>query len=495
MPIVTVRIAERLSEVSIEGSAPVRLLPDGEDGSEVLAGKRWRVTMTGAKSGALEHFVVLSREPVKALTALRAEMATWQKRGARCRLIEIGTVFGVKGSVFDNRAYVLADGPFATRQDALVRAESHVKRFGLAKVGTVPELRRRPSAQFEVDADGGAKVRARDAVWFAPSKGEQLTVRIGRDKARAYWGQIYVTVDVDGAMAVVNAVPADRLLAGLVPSEIFPQAPAAALRAQAVAASGELLAKIGMMHVASPYLLCATQHCQVYGGAGQEHPRTTEAVAATKGMVLVRREGSLVDTVYSASCGGHTEHNDNVWPVKADGNLRGHLDADGSAIALRPFAGGINDSNIEAWLTSAPKTHCGAGRFNRDKYRWTARLSATRVNELVKGLSVGAVRAVRVLRRGVSGRVNLLEVEGSQGKKQVRGELDIRQLFGGLRSSMFVVKAVPEGNPTEIVFRGGGWGHGVGMCQTGAIGMADGGKTHQEILRHYYQGSELKQLY
>jgi SpoIID/LytB domain protein len=102
---------------------------------------------------------------------------------------------------------------------------------------------------------------------------------------------------------------------------------------------------------------------------------------------------------------------------------------------------------------------------------------------------------VRVLRRGVSGRVNLLEVEGSQGKKQVRGELDIRQLFGGLRSSMFVVKAVPEGNPTESVFRGGGWGHGVGMCQTGAIGMADGGKTHQEILRHYYPGSELKQLY
>lgn len=499
VPLITVRIAERASEVTLEGSAPLRLLPDGEDGSEVSAGKRWKVSLTGAKAAKVEHFAVLAREPVSALDALRKEMAVWQKRGARCRLIEVGTIFGLKGTVFDNRAYVLADGPYPTRDAALAAAEGYHQRHGLAKVAVLPQLKQRPSGSFLAVEEGGAQVRARDAIWFAPSKGERLSVRTNREtKARSYWGQIYVTVDVDGALAVVNSVPADKLLAGLVPAEIFPQAPEAALRAQAVAARGELLAKIGTHHIADPYLLCSTQHCQVYAGAGHEHPRTTDAVATTKGMVLVRKDGSLVDTVYSAHCGGHSEHNDNTWPVKADANLRGHLDAPQGAPGLERFAPGVSEATFEAWLAApAAKTYCGGSRFNQNKYRWSERIPAARMNALVKQLKVGPVRELRVLARGISGRVNLLEVKGALGSQKVRGELVLRQLFGGLRSSMFSVKAEPgaSGQVEAFVFRGGGWGHGVGMCQTGAIGMAERGKSYQEILRHYYAGSELRPLY
>jgi peptidoglycan hydrolase-like amidase len=293
-------------------------------------------------------------------------------------------------------------------------------------------------------------------------------------------------------------VPADKLLAGLVPAEIFPQSPEAALRAQAVAARGELLAKIGTHHIADPYLLCSTQHCQVYAGAGHEHPRTTDAVSATRGMVLVRKDGSLVDTVYSAHCGGHSEHNDNTWPVKADANLRGHLDAPAGAPGLEPFASGVSESSFEAWLAAPPqKTYCGGSRFNQNKYRWSERIPAARMNAFVKGLKVGPVRELKVLARGISGRVNLLEVRGALGNQKVRGELVLRQLFGGLRSSMFSVRAETgaSGQPEAFVFRGGGWGHGVGMCQTGAIGMAEAGRTHTEILRHYYPGSELRPPY
>jgi len=292
-------------------------------------------------------------------------------------------------------------------------------------------------------------------------------------------------------------VPADRLLAGLVPAEMFPQSPEAALRAQAIAARGELLAKIGTHHIADPYLLCSTQHCQVYAGAGREHPRTTAAVNATKGLILLRPDGTLVDTVYSASCGGHSEHNDNTWPVKPDPNLRGHLDAPPGAAGLSPFQHGISESAMEVWIDARPQTWCGRTRFNQNKFRWTERIPAARMNQLCRELRVGPLREIRVLRRGISGRVNLLEVRGALGTRQIRGELDLRKLFGGLRSSMFVVKAVagPGGAPAEFVFRGGGWGHGVGMCQTGAIGMAEAGKSHLEILQHYYPGSVLKPLY
>ena len=81
--------------------------------------------------------------------------------------------------------------------------------------------------------------------------------------------------------------------------------------------------------------------------------------------------------------------------------------------------------------------------------------------------------------------------EGALGSKAVRGELRIRRLLGRLRSSMFIVRK----RGSTFVFHGGGWGHGVGLCQTGATGMAQHGKRYREILRHYYPGSSLQPLY
>ena len=492
VPLITVRIAEGLRSTVIESTAPVRVFPDGEDGSEIQGGRRWTVTLQSSRPARLEHFVILAREPIGELKSLQAEMRRWTARGARCRLVETGTIFGVKGKVFDNRSYVLADGPYRSRARAVRAAESYKRRFGLEKVATLPSLKRRPTGTFEaVDEAGKVRVRVRDAIWFAPAEGARLTI----GGTSSYWGQIYVTVDRHGKLAVVNAAPANRLLAGLVPAEIFPNAPPAALRAQAVAARGELLAKLGTRHLVDPYLLCSTQHCQVYRGAGHEHPRTTRAVAATKGQVLVRGDGRLVDTVYSASCGGHTEHNDSAWPVKPDPNLRGHFDGEGADVAA--FRNGINERNIEAWLTARPRAWCNHSRYNRDKFRWVKRLPAAQASRLLAKLGVGRPQSITVLGRGVSGRATLVEVQGTAGRAQVRGELNIRRSLGGLRSSMFIVKAVTgaDGGLTEFVFRGGGWGHGVGMCQTGSIGMAEAGRGHKQILRHYYPGSQLQPLY
>src|SRR5690606_22590564 len=99
-----------------------------------------------------------------------------------------------------------------------------------------------------------------------------------------------------------------KLLAGLVPAEIFPSAPATALAVQAIAARTDLVHKLGTRHLADPFLLCGSQHCQVYAGAGREDRRTDAAVAATRGKILVRPGGGLVDVRYSADCGGHGEH-------------------------------------------------------------------------------------------------------------------------------------------------------------------------------------------
>jgi SpoIID/LytB domain protein len=318
----------------------------------------------------------------------------------------------------------------------------------------------------------------------------------GKSPARvsgAYFGTIYVTLDRNGSLAVVNAVAEDRLLAGLLPAEIFPNAPEEALKAQVVAARGELLAKIGTRHIGDPFRLCSQTHCQVYSGAGRETPRTTAAVAATRGEVLFTGDGKdLADPVYSTNCGGHTENNDNAWPdMGALAELRGHRDAPALAKA-DTYAAGVTPENVVRFIDQPPTSYCGQARLGAgDRYRWTVKRSLAEMDGLLSRYRLGEIRAIEVTRRGVSGRALAVRVVGSARSETIRGELRIRQAFGGLRSSLFVV----ELKDRQVVFRGAGFGHGVGMCQTGAIGMAEAGSSYQEILRHYYPNTVLRRLW
>ncbi|MBM4356055.1 MAG: hypothetical protein FJ109_20075 [Deltaproteobacteria bacterium] len=116
--------------------------------------------------------------------------------------------------------------------------------------------------------------------------------------------------------------------------------------------------------------------------------------------------------------------------------------------------------------------------------------------KVAKTRDIGSVIGVEVQHRGVSGRVNRIRIRGSKGDLEVTGELVIRRLFGGLKSSLFVVKKeVQAGKAAEWVFSGGGFGHGVGMCQLGATEMARDGKSFLDILRFYYKSVTVKRIY
>ncbi len=499
VPLITIGILEGAREVTLEGSRGLRVLPDGEDGSEVRGGSRWKISLQRSTKAKIEHYVVLDRAPMAAFTQLTKTRDVWKSRGVTSKVIEVGTIFGIKGRVFDNRAFALVQGPFTTRRQAQRRAERHLQRGWVSKVRTLRQLARRPSATLiAVDLSTKTRIRLRDAVWFAPGSFRGVvSVRSveGRSMGKKYWGQLTVTVDRHGRLAVVNAVPADKLLAGLVPAEIFPSAPSAALQAQSVAARSDLLAKIGTRHFVDPYLICSWQHCQVYRGAGHEHPRTTDAVVATRGLVLAHKGGGLVDAVYHAVSGGFTENNEHVWPGAPDPVLRGKLDGDGAK--MNAFRGGITEQNIHRWLAFRPRSWTARSGLNSTKVRWRVTRSAALISSKVKHLGVGPVTAIKVLSRGRSGRANLVEVRGALGRGKLRGELTIRRAFGNLRSSMFIVETVrgASGAVTSFRFTGGGWGHGVGMCQTGAIGMAKAGRRFAQILRHYYSLVDIRRLY
>jgi SpoIID/LytB domain protein len=135
---------------------------------------------------------------------------------------------------------------------------------------------------------------------------------------------------------------------------------------------------------------------------------------------------------------------------------------------------------------------CGrAPGLRKDRHRWERRFTPAELDAVGAALGIGAVRDLQVTLRGVSGRARSLVVDGARGRSVVEGELQIRRLLRNLPSAMFVV----DREPGALVLRGGGWGHGVGMCQWGAIARAAAGQDHRAILRAYYSGAEVAKIY
>lgn len=496
VPVVPVAIAEGLSSVTVSGPAGrLRLLPEGDGGAEVRADDSWQIRASGTSPAKLRYWAVVWRGPVVKSQQADIELAAWKGRGEHARRFEQGTLFGVGGEVIDRREYLVGVGPHSSTEAADRALEALAKKGPLVHPGVFTELVDRPHGQLEATGEkSGTRVRNEGVLWFVAADDAPLRVEGVGEKSitGTYAGRVYVTIDRRGRMAVVNAVPENKLLAGLIPAEIFPSAPEDALKAQAVAARGELLSKIGTRHLGDPYRLCSQTHCQVYAGVGHETPRTTAAVEATRGEVLFEAGGEdLADPVYSANCGGHSENNENVWAeMRPLPSLRGHRDA--APRAGDPYAGGITNDNIAAFIDKAPAAYCGQARLGAgERFRWTVTRSAAELDKLLGKYRLGSIKSIEVLDRGVSGRARAVRVIGATGVEVIRGELRIRQAFGNLRSSLFVV----EMQRGSAVFRGAGFGHGVGMCQTGAVGMAEAGKGYREILRHYYPGTTLRKLW
>ncbi|NLI76937.1 MAG: SpoIID/LytB domain-containing protein [Candidatus Riflebacteria bacterium] len=311
---------------------------------------------------------------------------------------------------------------------------------------------------------------------------------------RDYRGRLHVRWGAHDALDCILQHDLDAVLAGIVPSEISAKAETAALQAQAVAARGEIMAMIGVRHAAEGFDTCAEQHCQVYNGETAYVAPIAQKIAPTRGLVLAKPDGAVLSAVYSSNCGGHSEANHLVWSTQPDPILGGIWDA-----ATPPALDLTEEEQAGVFIKTPP-----AGCFcndptveGGDKFRWTKAIGATDWKAIEGQLGVGRIKKVTDIARGFSGRIYQMTFVGESGNKTVKKELAIRQLLGSLRSSCFVAawKRDAAGFITGVDLTGAGFGHGVGMCQTGAQAQAKRGWTFDRILSHFYPGSRLKQWY
>ncbi len=328
----------------------------------------------------------------------------------------------------------------------------------------------------------------------------------------------------EGSLVVVNRVGAESYLLGVITGEMSGECPLDLLKAQAVAARSWLLAHpAGVEHPGSGFQWCNDDCCQRYHGTDGVSDSARRALEECRGEILLTASGAVCDANYSKSCGGILADPVAVWGRAKEGQ---HVAADAPAgdpverfLPVREetvdeYVGGewlrrtrifcspnvVPEADIPRYLGRVDE---GGGFF-----RWETEISAERLaaNLAEKtGREVERVRAILPRRREASGRLTEIEVRfrdgtGADRSLSIRDQYRIRETLhpAFLFSSAVVVREEDrdgKGFPGRFRYLGAGWGHGAGLCQIGALGMAIAGHAYDRILAHYFEKTRRTRAY
>jgi len=299
-------------------------------------------------------------------------------------------------------------------------------------------------------------------------------------KYNTYRGAIEVHINKDGKIMLINKVDLDEYLYSVVAAEIGSSQPDEALKTQAVAARSYAAAKIGR-YLTQKFDVYDTVMSQVYNGYLYETSSTVKAVKDTLNEVLYDKNNKIVDAMFFSTCGGFTETASNGAHYLVSVNDCG---------AERPK----NEEEWKKYYTGSFDGNCNHPNTSfAAHYRWTKTFTFAEFTEkFPQKTTTGNVIGFNILKREPGGRVSSLEVVGTLGKITINGDSNIRKLFFDLKSSGIVI--VSSNDKNSFTIYGAGYGHGLGMCQVGAIGQAKKGRDYKEILLSYYQGAVIKQF-
>ncbi len=343
-------------------------------------------------------------------------------------------------------------------------------------------------------------------------------INIGATKPNSYRGQVEFFRKADSDMTIINVLPMEEYVYGVVPNEIQASSNVEAIKAQAIAARTYSYKTINK-HASYGFNLCSTTDCHVYKGYASENPITNKAVDDTKDMV-VTYNGGLAETLYFSSSGGRTESAVNVWGTDF------------------PYLRSVED-----------KYESG----NSYKYNWSVTYTVAELSEKLKSYGVGTVTSMEITKCSEAGRPIEIVIKGTLKPEGVVIAKDRCRTFLGLDSQWYTINGTsgnsntvntsfyiknkdttkqinqikvktasgetkllssgkvtvvgangiknnsqtspevgPKISPTSYTFVGKGWGHAVGMSQEGAKGYANAGYTYDQILAHYYTGTKIE---
>ena len=367
-----------------------------------------------------------------------------------------------------------------------------------------------------------------------------VTIGVGfhwqRSEDQVFKGDLKLIVE-DEKITAINVISIEEYLKSVISSEMSATSSVELLKAHAVISRGWLLAQSekrkALERGAVKYNpdmrsddeitkwydredhknfdVCADDHCQRYQGITRESDAAiARVINATSGEVLTYN-GVICDTRYYKCCGGVTELFENVWEPVNHPYLRKVIDNPES-----PEGYNLNltdEINAKKWILGNPDAFCNTSdvkvlsevlndydQETKQFFRWNVRYSQAELSDLVKfrtGIDFGIITDLVPVERGVSGRINRLQITGTAKKMIIGKELEIRKALSKthLYSSCFIVRKIKKGKETWFIINGAGWGHGVGLCQIGAAVMGSKGYSYHDILSHYFPDSVLEKRY
>ncbi len=318
------------------------------------------------------------------------------------------------------------------------------KKYKVSRRGTLA-VKAHKNGQVQV----GSLVSAKPII-IEPVDGTQLEI----DKV-TYTGKFYA-LPGKNMFNLVEFTPLENYLYGVLPYEMHPTWALEALKAQAVAARTYTLKSIEKK-ADEPFDLYADVRSQMYKGSATVQNSVKKAVDQTRGQVLAYK-GELFYTYYHGNCGGGTDHV-SIWNQKAP--------------HIKPLSG--NNCKFDA--------HSKSFNFKQDIPKSSAEKFARS-----QGLK-GSLKSIKVAKKTGTGRASYLALKTSGGSKTVL--CSSFRAATGIRSCKLTKISV---GTTKVHLEGHGYGHGIGMCQDGAHGMAKQKYTYKQILKHYYPGSTLSQF-
>lgn len=479
-------------------------------------------TLCPGSANRKHTFKIVSSQPAEIRYQLRAGIEKTEKdarkfaaklklQGLEAKVRTVGMEFEINEQKFDNREFWITAGEFPTREEAL---EFRNQQAEPGEYIVIEKILKPASGEIEFDGQKlGAVVRI---VPENPGSATHITVSnvmIGiqfhwqRHEDLDYRGLIEVGFNNQGKLVVINELDLENYLVSVNSSEMTPDCPIGLLEAQTVVARNTVLATMGKHHYNTNFHLCSDDHCQCYQGKKREQNISRQAVENTWGEILLH-EDEICDARYSKICGGIMEAYHNVWENRNIPYMVSGIDSDQN----------INyPANTEAAAKKLIDTHvpayCNTGLYplpprlanlysTQNLFRWEVTYHRQELEQLISektGQDIGELQDINPLERGDSGRLIYIELVGSKKTLKIGKELEIRRVLSKshLYSSCFYVEKEIDasGKVEKFILKGGGWGHGVGLCQVGATVMAMKNIPYQNILNHYYKNTRLMKLY
>ncbi len=324
---------------------------------------------------------------------------------------------------------------------ATINAPVHIESEGQIRV-TVKNKKQNHEGSFAYFPE---EYVSGDKVLLEPRKGSFKL------NGKEYRGILEIYRTPKDAMAI-NHLPLEDYLLSVVPSEMPPSWHIEALKAQAVAARTYATYHINQSK-SSLYDLETDTNSQMYTGIKSENPNSSRAVKETKNMVLVYKD-KPINAFFHSHSGGTTEAPEKVWGQKL------------------------------GYLKSIKSEYCNVSK----PLEWEIKFDSSTLSSKLNKFGVGEISEIKILDTTPSGRVASLSIQGENGNVLVSGQ-DFRSLIGSTRIKSLLFDIVE--NENYFHFKGKGYGHGVGMSQYGSWGMAMNNFKYEDILKYYYNDTNL----